>query len=244
MRILSPTELQWYASKSCNFATNMWANVLYSDRSTQYRLDWLYCHCDWQKCSDRSVIWIWTRAFPVHLNIDQMPPNAAGMPRISELCLIFSPKYSISPIVSQCQMGVANVLCWSCHSATQAICRGFSGAPEFRSDASKCCGIAMNLRAGLLYSDTATQSRLAWHYCQMELANIQGLICRHKTHHRSRGFPGVPESRWIMRFSIALTSKCIRGHRLPVHHKLATDTWFEAHCCIMLNIQVRPCIVR
>jgi len=211
MRILSLPELQWYASKSCNFATNMWANVLYSDRSTQYRLDWLYCHSDWQKCSDRSVIWIWTRAFPVHLNVDQIPGKAAGLPPVSEQCLIFSPKYSISLRVSQCQIGLANVLCWSCHNGTQDICRGFSGAPGFRSYARKCCGSDMNLRAGISYSDTATQSRLAWHYCHMELANMQGLICGHETHDRSRWFPGVPESRWIMRFSIALTSKCVCG---------------------------------
>ena len=40
---------------------------------------------------------------------------------------------------------------------TQDICREFSGAPEFQSFASKCCGIAMNPRAGISYSDTATQ---------------------------------------------------------------------------------------
>jgi len=29
---------------------------------------------------------------------------------------------------------------------------------------------------------------------------MQGLICGHKTHNRYRGFPGVPESGWIMFF--------------------------------------------
>jgi len=223
MRILSPPELQWCASKSCNIATNKWANVLYSDRSTQDCLDWLYSHYDWQMCSDRSVICIWTRSFPVHLNFDQTPAKAVGLPRISEPCLILYLKYSIFPRVSQCQMGLANVLCWSCHNVTQAICRRFSGAPELRSYASKCRSIAVNLWAGISYSDTATQYRLLWHYCQMGLANMQGLICGHETHDRSLGYPGVHESGWILLFSISLTLKYVCALKLPMHHKFATE---------------------
>jgi len=244
MWILSLPEVQWYASKSCYFATNKWANVLYSDRSTQYCLYWLYCHCDWQICSDRLVLWIWTGAFPVHLNFGQMPAKAVCLPWISELCLIFFPKFSIPPRVCQCQMGLATVLCWSCHNATQDICRGSSGAPEFGSYARKCCGIATNLRAGMLYSDIRTQYRLAWYYCQTGLGIMQGLICCHKTHDRSRGFHGVPESGWIMLYCIAVPSKCVCALRLPVHSKFTTDKWFEAHCSIMHNIQLMPFIVR
>jgi hypothetical protein len=97
-------------------------------------------------------------------------------------------------------MWLANVLCWSCHNATYDICPGFSSAPEFRSFASKCCGIGMNLQVGISYSDTATQYRLAWHYCQIGLANMQDSICCHETHDRSQWFPSVQESGWITHF--------------------------------------------
>jgi hypothetical protein len=36
-------EQQWYASKCCAFATNMWAHVIYSHTSTQYRQVSLDC---------------------------------------------------------------------------------------------------------------------------------------------------------------------------------------------------------
>jgi len=38
MRIRGVPELQWYASKSCDFATNKWADISYFDTSSQYRL--------------------------------------------------------------------------------------------------------------------------------------------------------------------------------------------------------------
>ena len=38
MQIRGVPELQWYASKSCSFATNKWAYVSYFDTSTQYHL--------------------------------------------------------------------------------------------------------------------------------------------------------------------------------------------------------------
>jgi len=38
MRIRGVPELRWYASKSCGFATNKWADVSYFDTSTHYHL--------------------------------------------------------------------------------------------------------------------------------------------------------------------------------------------------------------
>lgn len=43
---------------------------------------------------------------------------------------------------------------------------------------------------------------------------------------------------------IVLTSKDACGLRLPVHNNFASDKWFEALCCFLLNMQLMPCIVR
>jgi len=163
--------------------------VSYSNSCTQYCLDWHYCHWDWEICSDRLVIWICTQACLVHLNFDQMPAKAAALPRISEHCLIFGHRYSISPRVSQCQMRLANMLHWIYLNVTHNICCGFSGAPELRSYASKCSSSATNPRAGVSYSHLATQSGLDWLTYQLGLPNMQHLICCNETHDRTEDCP-------------------------------------------------------
>jgi hypothetical protein len=122
-------ELLWCISESYNLAMNQLANVSYSDRRTQYRLDWLYCPWDWQICSDQLVIWICTHACLVHLNFDQIKTKIAALPRIGEPYFKFQRKYSISPRVSQRQMGLVNVQCWSCHNVTSDVHWGFPGTP-------------------------------------------------------------------------------------------------------------------
>jgi hypothetical protein len=79
MQIRSVPEIQWYATKSCGFATNKWAYVSYFDTSTQYRLVcfesqmglanmqcWI-CHEDMPRmlwCTRTStigqqILWLW-----------------------------------------------------------------------------------------------------------------------------------------------------------------------------------------
>jgi len=99
----------------------MWAGVTYSDTSTQYRLDCLDCHYDWQICSDQLMITICRQDSMVHLNFDQMPANAVALPGIIAPCLIFCPKYSIWLRLSYCQIWLANILCWICYNGTPAI---------------------------------------------------------------------------------------------------------------------------
>ena len=178
-------------------------------------------------------------------SFDYIPAKAAALPWIGKWCLIFQLKYSISPWVSQCQMWLANVLCRSCHNATQDICRGFCSAHEVRSYASKCCGIATNSRVGVSYSDTHTPISMAspdiiakWDW---QIYRAWSVVTRLRTDPEDFPVYLKVDELW---FVIVLTSKCERGFRLAVHHKFATYKRFEAICCIMLNNQLMPWIVR
>jgi hypothetical protein len=79
---------------------------------------------------------------PVHLNFENTPAIDARLPRMSEPCLKFWHKYTISPRLSPCQIGLANKRCWICHNTTQIICWKFSSAPELELNGSKSCSFA------------------------------------------------------------------------------------------------------
>jgi hypothetical protein len=79
---------------------------------------------------------------PVHLNIEHTPATDTGLPQMRLPCLKFCYKYTISPGLSLCQIGLANKRCWICHNTTQNICRLFSGVPELESIGCKRRGFA------------------------------------------------------------------------------------------------------
>jgi len=131
---------------------------------------------------------------PVHQNIDHRPPKAMALSQLIEPYLTFGHKYSLSQRRSHCQMRLVNMLRLICHNATRDMWWGLSGAPGLRSYASISCGIATNQRAGVSYSDTATQYLLDWLCCLMGLTNVQCSTWRNQSHDRCQGFRGVPES--------------------------------------------------
>jgi len=168
-----------------------------------------------------------------------MPATAAALQQTCELCLIFWPKYSISAWLSYCQMGLANMLCWICDKMTQDICLGLSGAPELWSYASKSCGFAMNLWASVSNPDTAIQSHLVRHYCQMGLAHIQYRICPIETDDICRWFPGAPESGWkiiysffwLQNVSVASGLHCTSNSQLTNNLKLLAASFLTFGLC-------------
>jgi len=98
---------------------------------------------------------------------------------------------------------------------------------------------------GISYSNTAIPYRHDIIYCQIGLANLQCVIYRNETHgmwHMAR----IPQctSKWLncARYAL-LTTICVRSHRFPVNLEIATDKWFEALRCIILNIQLRSFIL-
>jgi hypothetical protein len=98
----------------------------------------------------------------VQQNFDPMQTNAAALRRISERCLIFKPKYSILPRVSQYQLGLSNVLCLSRSNTAQDTCWEFAEATEYLWYASNFWSIATNQWVRVSYSNTTAQYRLAW----------------------------------------------------------------------------------
>jgi hypothetical protein len=133
-----------------------------------------------------------------HLNFYHLSVHAAPLLPTWEPYLTIWPEYSISPGLSYCQIGFGNMLCWICSNMTQNICQSFSNASEHWSYASKCCGLATNLWAAVLDSDTADQYCPDWIWCQPGLRNQQCSNYCTKTLPICRGFWSAPESGCIL----------------------------------------------
>jgi len=166
--------------------------------------------------------------FPVHINFNRMPVNAAALPPIHEPCLIYWSKYSLLPRLSDCQIRLWNELCWFCHNETHNICWGFSAVPELQSYASKCCSFATNWRANVSYPDSATQYCLDWLCCQKGLANLQCSSCHNETHDIGPGCCDVPDSDSFMHVSIfeLRNAYTASGFRCTSHVHLTID-WIK-----------------
>jgi len=190
-----------------------------------------------------TVITICGQDSPVNLNLDHVPAKSVALQRISEQCLRFWHKDSISPSLSPCQIRLANVQCRICHNVTQIICWWYSGAPERRSYGSISCGFARDQQASVSYSDTVIHYLFDWLYCPVGLPNLQCTIYLNETQDIWLGFSGAPERGWTRIFFL-LTSKCIHGLRFPVNLKLTTDEWFEALQRIIPKIRLQPFILR
>jgi hypothetical protein len=164
----------------------------------------------------------------LHLNLDYMPALAVGLPGISEPCLIFSHKYSISLRKSACEIGFANNWYWICYNTTQKICWWISGGPELPSDGRTSCGLAQNLSAGVSYSDIAIQYHHEFTYCEIWLPNLHNMIYLNTTPWHMAKIIRLAR-RWLNCALLSLfISKCICGHRFLVQFKITTDEWFEA----------------
>jgi len=123
---------------------------------------------------------------------------------------------------SQCHMGLLNVLCGSCHNATQQICQRLSGTPGLQSYDIEYYSISTNLEAGVLLYDTTTQLRFAWLSCQMGVATLDGLICYHQTDDRSK----IPRCTWKWlnyAFSPFWLRNAYMASGFQVHHKFRSE---------------------
>ena len=141
MQICSVPEPQWYASRSCNFATKKWAHVLYSDRCTQSRLDWLHCQMEWAN----MLCWICHNDMPRILQCTRTSIMGWQKLRLWDkyvsLGVRFRHRYSISLEVAALPVGLANMQ-WSI--SHMYVFSSLSSAPELRSNGSKSCGFSTN----------------------------------------------------------------------------------------------------
>jgi len=216
--------------------------VLYSDPGTQYRLECLIAKWDWQiYCAGLVIMGLKTYAedSPVHLNFQYMAVYATALPSTREPCLILSSKYSISPRLSHCPMGLGNMLCWICHNATQDICWGFSGVPELRSYVSECYCVIMNQRTDVSYPDSATQYCLDWPYCLIRLANLECSSWHNETHNIGQGFWGLPARGqirhlsifWLWNEYVASGFQCTSNSQLTNNSKTFTASFSKLDSC-------------
>ena len=103
---------------------------------------------------------------------------------------------------------------------------------------------------GVSYSDTAIYIAMTYYIAKLDRQigspNLQWVIYRNETYdiwHMAR----ILRCAWKLlncAWFTLLMSICVHGHRFLVHLKIATDKWFEAHRCIILNIQLRQFILR
>jgi len=130
MRIRGVPELQWYASTSCGFATNKWAHVPLSDRSTQYRLVCFDCQMGLANMQG----WICHEDMPRILRCTWT--SIICVQKLS-LCHKYASRVSYSdistwilPRLSYSQMGLADMQCLICHNESHDISQRDPVAPD------------------------------------------------------------------------------------------------------------------
>jgi len=143
----SAHELQSYTNKHGGFGINQWGCVSFSNTGTQYCLDCAYC----QKGLADILCRICHNDMP---KILQSTWTLIIVGQQMQLCtqevssVSYCDRRTQYHLVSfYCQMGLAVLPYWICHKEIQAICQGFSSAPELPLYTNKCCSLAINKHA-------------------------------------------------------------------------------------------------